>query len=465
MKAIRSIFSDGRWIEAIFAFVLLGALIYNIYFTLDRGYYPQPFFYEPSDTFADWFNPAYWARNTGTYDVWNALYPPISFIFLRVVGLEYCYPVGRPFDASIGLAIRSCDWVGIVAIISLYLIDVAIAYFSFRRIDPSRAVVRATCFGLGFPLMNGLERGNLVLVTAACLMLAFGPLIRSSRLKAVLAGCAVNFKVYLVAAIIPLLIKRRWIWVEQALIASVVIYLVTLALLGRGTLPEIAANISAFAGTPSYNPLDLWSAATVLPAQKLLDSPTFPIMYILGSNAIAVLKLILPVYLHLAQALIVLAAAAAALRPEAVTPARVVLLGVLAALITSESGGYSPVYYMFFVLMEPWRGTGRKVAVVLCYLIAIPLEIRIDTLPPMVRDSYIGGTELIVQYYLGLTPFLRPLVTLAIVYAIALTTLVDVWRDIHSQGWAQRWRFRRDTPFLPAVMRPVPPRRPHGGAE
>lgn len=449
--------SDGRWIEALFAALLVGAMVYNVHFAITRGYYPQPFFYEPSDTFADWFNPAYWARNTGTYDVWNALYPPISFVFLRILGLDYCYPTGRAFDPSVGLAIRSCDWLGIVSIFAIYLIDIAIAYYSFRKLDPSRAPMRAICFGLGFPLMNGLERGNLVLITVTCLMLAFGPLLKSSRLKAVLAGCAVNFKVYLIAAVLPLLLKRRWVWVEKAIISAVLIYLVTLALLGRGSIPDIVSNIAAFAGAPSYNPLDLWSSATIVPAIKLLDSPTFPIIYVLGSEAIEVLKVVLPGYLYLSQALIVVAAAAAALRPEAVTPSRVVLLGVMAALITSESGGYSPIYYIFFVLMEPWKGTGRKLAVLLCYVVSIPLEIRIDTVPPAARDSYLAGATVIVQYYVGLTPFLRPLVSLAIACIIALTTLSDVWRDVQADGWAGRWRFRRDAPLLPSVRRPEPP--------
>jgi hypothetical protein len=448
---------DGRWLEVILAGVMIGALIYNVQSTLTHGYYPQPFFYEPSDTFADWFNPAYWARNAGVYDTWNSLYPPLSFVFLRVFGLDYCYPVGRSYDASIGLAARSCDWVGIVSIVGLYLGDILIAYLSFRRIDRSRAPMRALCFGLGFPLMNGLERGNLVLITITCVMLGFGPLVRSSRLKAMLAGLAVNFKVYLIAAIVPLLIKRRWSWVEQAVLASVIIYLVTFALLGRGNPVEIMANIMAFSDAPSVNPLDLWSAATIIPALKLLDSPSFPIIYVLGSHAIAVLKLVLPVLLHGTQGLIIIAALLAALRPEAVTPYRVITLGILLALVTSESGGYSPVYYMFFVLMEPWRGTGRKVAVLLCYLIAVPLEIRIATIAPAVRDSYIGGTSTVVQYYLGLTPFLRPLVTLAVAITIALTTFVDVWTDIQIQGWSARWRFRRDVPFLPWVRRPLSP--------
>ena len=246
---------------------------------------------------------------------------------------------------------------------------------------------------------------------------------------------------------------------EQAVLATVIIYLGSFAILGRGTLSEIVDNISAFAGAPSYNPLDLWSAATIIPAIKLLDSPTFPIIYALGSQAIATLKILLPTYLHLAQALIILAAAAAALRPEAVAPSRLVLLGVLAALITSESGGYSPVYYMFFVLMEPWQGRGRKLAILLCYVIAIPLEIRVDTVPPVVRDSYISGANVIVQYYVGLTPFLRPLVTLAIACVIALSTLADVYRDVRADGWSQRQRFYRDAPLLPWVRRPMPPRR------
>ena len=114
---------------------------------------------------------------------------------------------------------------------------------------------------------------------------------------------------------------------------------------------------------------------------------------------------------------------------------------------------------MFFVLMEPWRGRARKVAILLCYVIAIPLEIPIDTVPPVVRESYIAGANVIVQFYVGLTPFLRPLVTLAIACVIALSTLADVYRDVRADGWSQRQRFYRDAPLLPWVRRPMPPQR------
>lgn len=87
------ILRDERKVEAILSAVILGVLVYCATFAYVYNYLPQPFFYEPADTFADWFNTSYWARNLGTYDTWATLYPPLSFVFLR--SLDWIYAI-RP---------------------------------------------------------------------------------------------------------------------------------------------------------------------------------------------------------------------------------------------------------------------------------------------------------------------------------------------------------------------------------
>jgi hypothetical protein len=61
-----------EWMLAIA--VLLGVLSAAHHFA-SRGYLPQPFFFDPSDSLMDLYNPAYWAHRDGVYDIWHAVYP------------------------------------------------------------------------------------------------------------------------------------------------------------------------------------------------------------------------------------------------------------------------------------------------------------------------------------------------------------------------------------------------------
>jgi hypothetical protein len=453
MSWFPDILRDERKVEATLSAVIFGALIYCAIFAYIYNYLPQPFFYEPADTFADWFNTSYWARNLGTYDTWATLYPPLSFVFLRFFGLDSCYPTGR-WDPSAGLAARDCDWFGLVTIFGFFLLNLILIYATFRRINRRTALPRTICLGLGWPMLDGLERGNLVLVSFTCLLLWVAPLLKSSHSKAVSIGLAVNFKVYLIAAIVPLLLRRRWRFVEQALIAVVLVYLASYALLGRGTIPEIVRNIGDFASNPTTQVLDLWYSSTYKPAISLLEGNNFPVTLLLGSQAIEYLLIALKGLILLAQCAIMLAVGLAALRPEVIPPYRFVNLGLLMALITSEAGGYTPVYWTLLVLMEPWRGLGRKTAIVLCYVIAIPLDIPLYYAPPVVRDTYFGNSTTIISYAVTVMPFVRPALVILVAVAISSVTIRQVWGDIRVQGWSSRRRFRRDAPVLPGVLRP-----------
>lgn len=459
-NAIKTLRARYWGAEAVFATIILGGLAYCIWHVLVYNYLPQPFFYEPDDLFADWYNTAYWGRDPGTYDVWRALYPPISFIFLRMLGIDSCYPKYRPYtftDLGAGLTARDCDWLGLVALGCIFLINLILIYRVFNKWDRRTAIPRTICLALGLPMVDGLERGNLVLVSFTFLLLAFAPLLRSAWVRWICAGIAVNFKVYLIGPVIALLLKRRWGWVERALIATVIIYLVTYLILGRGSLTEIYGNIAYFAGQPAQSILDFWYSTTYQAFVSLLEGDAFPFAFMIGSDNVDLLLIIIPTVLHATQAIIMLAALAIWLRPEAASTYRIVNLAILMVVINAESSGYTEIYFILFTLLEPWKGGLRKTAIVLCYLLALPLDFPIGEAPPVIRDTYFGHSTVYVSFKIMIGPFFRPLLIMIIAQCISLQTLRDVWRDVRMQGWAERWRFRRDMPLLPWIKRPSPP--------
>lgn len=456
MSGWRSYLSGWRWVEIALAAIVAGGVAGCVGHLIIYHYLPQPFFYEPSDIFGDWFNTAFWARDKGTYDVWNTVYPPLSFVFLRFVGLDRCYPDRRSYDFSAGLAARDCDWVGILMIWVIFTINLVLIWRTFRKLDSKTALPRTICVGLGLPMLSGVERGNLVLVAFTCLLLAVGPILRSARLRWLFAGLAVNFKVYLIAAIIPLLLKRRWRWVECALISVILVYMFSFAILGRGAPMEIINNIREFSANPSGSILDVWSETTYQALTSLLQGDNFPSELLLGSRIRDFLLFLLPALQHLTQALILAAAAAAWVRPERIPAFRLINLGILLALITSESGGYTPIFFMLFVMMEKWQGVGRCWAIVACYALALPFDYPIYGLPELARDTYLGGETVSIAFFVGVGPFIRPLIIMTIAMALSSTTILEVWKDVRLQGWAGRWRLRRDAPLLLGVRRPAP---------
>jgi len=113
---------------------------------------------------------------------------------------------------------------------------------------------------------------------------------------------------------------------------------------------------------------------------------------------------------------------------------------------------------LIFVFMEPWRGVGRPIALLVAYMLCIPAEYVIFDIAPMVRTSWLwnDGAHVITQYGVGIASFLRLIGNYLIIICLACVTIRDVWADIRHQGWRERWRFRRDAPILPQVERPVP---------
>ena len=217
------------------------------------------------------------------------------------------------------------------------------------------------------------------------------------------------------------------------------------------------SNIRDFAQLQGTQILDVWYSSTYLSLYSLLQSDSFPMGLIIGSHNVDLLLIVLPLLQHGTQALVLLAMLATWWRPEAVPYYRVANLGILMALVTTEAGGYSQIYFMLFAFMEPWRGIGRRWAIVACYALALPLDIPIGLTPSLPHYSYLAGTDVWVAIPVNLGPFLRPLIIMTVAHSLALVTIREVWADIRQQGWAQRWRFRHDAPLLPWIRRPAAP--------
>jgi hypothetical protein len=441
----------NRWVEPLCTLVVFGAIVRAIFYFWENAHFPQPFFYEPFDTWMDWFNPAAWAYERGAYDSWGSIYPPLSFVFLRIFSLSTCY------RSASGYVARDCDWVGLVTLHGIFLLNVLLLWFTYRKVDRKTAIWRALSLGFSLPALFGLERGNLIVVCFTCVILGFGPLLKSARLRWIAAGMAVNFKPYIVAALFSQLLRRRWRWFEGAVIATIVIYLVTYALLNDGSIKQIYDNIADSSGLyQAITFLDLWYAATYKPLMSLVDGQTWVVSSIIGSRNVDLLAFWLPAIQYTVLGSIALAALAAWLRPEAVPMHRLSFFALATAMLVSEPGGYSETLLLFFVFLERWKGFARGWAIFASYVLCMPFDIILDRVAATVQESYLAGHQTFFDYYVTVGPFVRPGLVLSLVLALSCATIRDVWVDVRAQGWQGRWRFRRDAPVLPRV---VPPER------
>ena len=428
---IRRLTPANRWLEPLLAFLVIAAIAYDIWFIVAIGYVPQPFFYESQDTWMDWFNTALYAHQGGAYEDWRTVYLPLSFDVLKLLTLGQCYE-SEQFEA------RACDVMAITSMHVIFLANIVLTFFVFRKVDRSTAVWRTIAMSLGLPLTYALERGNLLLLTYTFLLLAYGPLVKSARVRWLFSGLAINMKIYLVGAIFAQLLKHRWRWFEGSLVATVLVYLGSYAWLGDGSPFQIVRNLVDYSSLEITSPLDAWYAATYVPLTQILELSDFPIISTLGSDVIENFVWGLPLVTHLVQATILCAALATWISPSKVPTHRAIMLSIGLALITTETGGYTQLLLLPFVFMERWRGVGRKWAIVAAYILCIPADIHLQTLGTFVRDSFVSGREVYADYDIALGHFLRPGLFMSIPFALSLVTIREVLLDVRANGL--RWR-------------------------
>ena len=408
-------------LEAALALAVVASLASTIAFFSSNGYLPQPFVFDTNDTFMDWFNTAYWANNPGAFSVWRTIYPPLSFAFLDVTTLPGCY-LQSPFYA------RDCDWLAKSTIGAFYLLDVALLWLAFHRADRATAPMRTVAMALGLPLLFTLERGNLILVCLAPFILAHGPLLKSRLWRGMAAAVTINFKPYLVLPVLNHLLRREWRQLELAGIATVALFCLTLAWVGAGTPAEIVTNTAnwvIYQGGQVWNEINY---STSYAPFLNMRAAQVPLLEFVPSRTLEGIEEAVPVAIVTTQILALTALAAAWLQPRILEPARIAALLMGAYLVTQSPGGYTQVFLLFLVFLEPSKRAGPMLAVVCCYLLSLVGDISLATILELTTTSWLG--ERTVSPVFGLTwgHFLRPGLVILIVWALALDAIVQVAR-------------------------------------
>lgn len=385
------------------------------------GYLPQPFVFDTNDTFMDWFNTAFWANHRGAYDVWRSIYPPLSFAFLHLFSLPGCY-LDSPFHA------RDCDWLGRATIVASYLVDVLLVAIAFWRSDRRTAVPRAIAFAIGLPLLFTLERGNLILVCFAFFVVAHGPITRSRAWQAIATAATINFKPYLLVPVAALAVRREWRPLELAGLATVALYLATLAMVGGGTPGEVVSNTANWVTFVSGQVWNEVNYSTSYAPFLLIRQSQMPLLDFVPSRLVEGIEFAVPIAIRTSQLLALFCLAAAWLQPAALSRNRLAAILLGAYLVTQSPGGYTQTFLVFLVLLEPWQGSGPKIAIACAYLLCLVGDWPLATVIELNTSSWLSGRPVSPSFGLTIGHFVRPGLVMAMLWALSLDALVKIAR-------------------------------------
>ena len=411
------------WMEWVFGFLIIAAIVGLVVDVMVDGYLPDPFLNSKSETFTDWYNPAYWTHNQGTYSAWSSIYPPFSFVFIRLFSNPACYYYG--VDAA-----RGCDPAGIVVVSVLTIVNFVLAWLTFHKVDRATAFPRALAVGLGFPALYAWERGNLLVPCFTAFILAYGSLLKSARLRTLCAVISLNFKPYLILALTGRIVKREWIWLEWCALWFVAVYAASYAIFGAGDPLTIVQNTLGFEHSPS---VDLISFATTYNALLTILKLPLPLTDILGSSPIEIAESVLPILMYAGLAGALPCLAYAMVRPNICTRSQASALMLLLFMsVSTSAGGYALHFALFFILFETWRGPLRIVVMASTYLWCIPFDYPIFYIMHEYGFSFLGQRN--VQYDLALTfgELLRPGLLLVIEYGLVWLLAANILRDLWS---------------------------------
>lgn len=388
-----------------------------------NGYLPAPFVFDVNDTFMDWFNTAYWAHRAGAYEVWNSIYAPLSFVFTLLMGDPRCYADG-PFDA------RDCDMFGIVMILATYALAVVVSAVTFHRNDRPTWVSRTIGIALGGPLLFALERGNLIMIAYIFFVLLYGGYLKRRSSIAIAAAMIINLKSYLLLPILGLAAHRRWRLLELCGIATIGVYLVSLAWIGEGTLFQIMHDLQVWFQMRAGAIWDELLYTTTYKPYLLFDERQYPIRDFVPQRTVDIATAAIKIELVLSRGIALLALASSWFYPKAVPMHRIAIFALMQSFLVQNPGGYAITFVVFLVFMEREKTFATMLAITCCYLVSIPTDINLTVFYHYERAAWLSGRWVDSEYALPLGALIRPGLLLAVVWALAIDSLVAVHREI-----------------------------------
>ncbi|MDQ2764517.1 MAG: hypothetical protein M3Y22_13885, partial [Pseudomonadota bacterium] len=396
-------------LEGLLAAAVVIALTVDLWRFHAVGYLPQPFLYDLNYPLMGLYDTAYWANNAGAYDIGKNIYPPLSFVFLRLTTVHRCYRETALLGRDCDLAVR---WV----ILGFYIANVVLMWRCFRRLDPATAAPRTIAMTLGLPMLYGLECANLIIVAFTFFVLGYAGARRPGPLRWLALGLAINFKPYLLVLLAPAAVRRNWRWLSACALAAGGVYAVTFAVQHGGSPFELTRNLTLYAVNVNHKYWsDLYYGTSYWPLIRFM-SAQFLRLGLSSSHAGDAWRAVFTLLIFGAQIGAVTCLIGGALRPAEVNPHRFAAMVVAIVLTTIATGqsGYVQIFLFFLIFLEPGRGLVRIVILACVYLLSIPADYVLAPVIDTPAWSWLGGRPVQAHFGISLGQLIRPAVLMVI---------------------------------------------------
>ena len=221
---------------------------------------------------------------------------------------------------------------------------------------------------------------------------------------------------------------------------------------GSGTPQEIIANTLDFTNQKISNVFDWAYYGTTYSLILTILKSDFPVMFYMGSTPIEVMEWAFPLAIHLGQAGVRSCSSAPLWRPGATPTHRLVALAVAVASTTTNVGGYSQIFLLGLVFLEPWKGPARIIALISSYALCVSFDAPIIEIAHEMEFSWLSGRVVGVNLALQYGELIRPGIILGIQYALIAASVADIWRARHAPPLVPGRAFAGEAPRLGAVV-------------
>lgn len=375
----------------------------------------------------DFFSTLYWADIAGRYTMGKSIYPPLNYIFLKLVRMVFIG--GVTFSDT--FALRASGFSVVLFVLFSYLIVPILILRNnlWSRFSVAEKTLLYFSIILSTPMLFALERGNLILYTLFILPFV---LSHSGLVRAVSIAVLVNLKPYFALLIFYYLIRRDWKQFWKCTLITGLLFLISGVLLDQGF-------INLF-----FNIFDWTQKSSILSVKEVMAMPSSisAFSYVLNSEAIQQTKYGYFFNLHaiakliLAINWIVIFWLWAALYNKNRLLSEVQILAVLLVTISNFGiwiGGYSLIYYIpllpVFLTMKL-----RNVYLVILILLFAPLEYI-----PLAREtigeqySYLTNSIVDVHWILGIGSVLNPMLNFLLMATLLFEITQLPWQK-HETG-------------------------------
>jgi len=406
--------SRGGVYAGIISLINVAGCIYFILYFMENGYLPSPFIYDKGNTFMDLFNPMYWAYDSARYTEWGSVYPPLSFLILKLCNIVLlgAGPDGGP------LAMRDNSPFVILGFCFICFASPAIMMHGrqWRSIACLDKILIYVAIILSAPMLFSLERGNIVALCPVLLAVA----VFNIGLKRILSiALLINIKPYFAVLMAYFLIRRNFKGFFLCSITSFMVFTVTGMVLDENFL-DFFTNIIGFGQAKNLFTVGEVMAfpSSVSAFSYVLNDPEgrgYALSYALFDADLAV-----KIIEILRWVLIAVSLAAAFLKAHAMRDAEIIaLLGVVITNLGVSVGGYTLLFYIVMIpVFIKMRFSRLYIGII--SIMSMPLDIiPLVNMGLGVHYSYLSDSSRYIDWTLGLGSMLRPFLNSMLLLSVA----------------------------------------------